>query len=209
VGAASGTIIGIELGLLWPRFMAFAGGVIGLPFSLEGAAFFIEAIFVGIYLYGWDRLSPRAHWLWDTDRGRLGGIGVFYRHGERVDERAARLSDRARSGDARQRAGRDVQSRVGDRDLAHGYSDPQTVADWPPKATAGRADPRKGRPVGCARAGTSMLERCEKARSLATALHRGKASTAGTHGATRAGHREDAAVVRAWPAYQAARLADR
>ena len=54
VGAASGTIISFELGLLWPRFMAFAGGIIGLPFSLEGAAFFIEAIFVGIYLYGWD-----------------------------------------------------------------------------------------------------------------------------------------------------------
>ncbi len=63
VGAASGTIISFELGLLWPRFMAFAGGIIGLPFSLEGAAFFLEAVFVGIYLYGWDRLSPRLHWL--------------------------------------------------------------------------------------------------------------------------------------------------
>ena len=63
VGAVSGTIISFELGLLWPRFMAFAGGIIGLPFSLEGAAFFIEAIFIGIYLYGWDRLSPRAHWV--------------------------------------------------------------------------------------------------------------------------------------------------
>src|SRR6201994_2633094 len=63
VGAASGTIISFELGLLFPRFMAYAGGIIGLPFSLEGAAFFIEAIFVGIYLYGWDRLSPRVHWL--------------------------------------------------------------------------------------------------------------------------------------------------
>ena len=47
VGAASGTIISFELGLLFPRFMAYAGGIIGLPFSLEGAAFFIEAIFVG------------------------------------------------------------------------------------------------------------------------------------------------------------------
>ena len=63
VGAVSGTIISFELGLLWPRFMAVAGGIIGLPFSLEGFAFFIEAIFLGIYLYGWDRLSPRAHWL--------------------------------------------------------------------------------------------------------------------------------------------------
>jgi cytochrome d ubiquinol oxidase subunit I len=63
VGAVSGTIISFELGLLWPRFMAYAGGIIGLPFSLEGAAFFIEAIFAGIYLYGWNRLSPHTHWL--------------------------------------------------------------------------------------------------------------------------------------------------
>src|ERR1700753_246641 len=62
-GAASGTIISFELGLLWPRFMAFAGGIIGLPFSLEGAAFFVEAVFVGIYLYGWDRLPPRRNCL--------------------------------------------------------------------------------------------------------------------------------------------------
>src|SRR6187200_1473584 len=63
VGAVSGTIISFELGLLWPRFGEVAGGIIGLPFSLEGIAFFVEAIFLGIYLYGWDRLSPRAHWL--------------------------------------------------------------------------------------------------------------------------------------------------
>jgi cytochrome bd ubiquinol oxidase subunit I len=63
VGAVSGTILSFELGLLWPRFMAEAGGIIGLPFSAEGFAFFIEAIFLGLYLYGWDRLSPRAHWL--------------------------------------------------------------------------------------------------------------------------------------------------
>src|ERR1700755_3092800 len=63
VGAVSGTIISFELGLLFPRFMAFAGGIIGLPVSLEGFAFFLEAIFLGIYLYGRGRLSPRAHWL--------------------------------------------------------------------------------------------------------------------------------------------------
>jgi cytochrome bd ubiquinol oxidase subunit I len=63
VGAVSGTIISFELGLLFPRFMSFAGGIIGLPFSLEGFAFFLEAIFLGIYLYGWNRLSPRLHWL--------------------------------------------------------------------------------------------------------------------------------------------------
>ena len=63
VGAVSGTILSFELGLLWPVFMRYAGGIIGLPFSLEGFAFFVEAIFIGLYLYGWDRLSPRAHWL--------------------------------------------------------------------------------------------------------------------------------------------------
>src|ERR1700759_2756326 len=63
VGAVSGTIISFELGLLWPGFSRLAGRILGLPFSLEGFAFFLEAIFLGIYLYGWDRLSPRAHWL--------------------------------------------------------------------------------------------------------------------------------------------------
>jgi cytochrome d ubiquinol oxidase subunit I len=61
VGAVSGTVLSFELGLLWPRFMAFAGAVIGLPFALEGFAFFTEAIFLGIYLYGWDRVPPRIH----------------------------------------------------------------------------------------------------------------------------------------------------
>jgi cytochrome d ubiquinol oxidase subunit I len=63
VSAVSGTIISFELGLLWPGFTRIAGGIIGLPFSLEGFAFFLEAIFLGIYLYGWDRLPPRVHWL--------------------------------------------------------------------------------------------------------------------------------------------------
>lgn len=61
VGAVSGTVISFELGLLWPRFMELAGPIIGMPFSLEGFAFFAEAIFLGIYLYGWDRTSPRLH----------------------------------------------------------------------------------------------------------------------------------------------------
>ena len=63
VGAVSGTVLSFELGLLWPRFMAFSGGIFGLPFSAEGFAFFIEAIFLGLYLYGWERLSPVKHWL--------------------------------------------------------------------------------------------------------------------------------------------------
>ena len=63
IGAVSGTTLSFELGLLWPEFMKHAGAVVGVPFSAEGFAFFIEAIFVGIYLYGWDRLSPLQHWL--------------------------------------------------------------------------------------------------------------------------------------------------
>ena len=63
VGAVSGTALSFELGLLWPTFMNFAGPTIGSAFTLEGFAFFIEAIFLGLYLYGWDRLSPRAHFL--------------------------------------------------------------------------------------------------------------------------------------------------
>ena len=62
VGAVSGTALSFELGLLWPRFMAVAGGVVGPAFALEGYAFFVEAIFIGLYLYGWERLSKRAHW---------------------------------------------------------------------------------------------------------------------------------------------------
>ena len=63
VGAVSGTVLSFELGLLWPNFMAYAGPIIGMPFSLEGFAFFLEAIFLGLYLYGWDRIPKYAHWV--------------------------------------------------------------------------------------------------------------------------------------------------
>lgn len=63
VGAVSGTVLSFELGMLWPKFMGTFGAVIGLPFTLEGFAFFIEAIFAGIYFYSWDKISPRAHFL--------------------------------------------------------------------------------------------------------------------------------------------------
>ncbi len=78
VGAVSGTVLSFELGLLWPRFMEFAGGVIGLPFALEGFAFFAEAIFLGIYIYGWDRVGPTLHLL-SGAAVAAGGIlsGVF------------------------------------------------------------------------------------------------------------------------------------
>ncbi len=61
VGAVSGTVLSFELGLLWPRFMGAFGEAIGLPFALEGIAFFTEAIFLGIYLYGRGRVSSGAH----------------------------------------------------------------------------------------------------------------------------------------------------
>ncbi|TCS87275.1 cytochrome bd-I ubiquinol oxidase subunit 1 apoprotein [Anseongella ginsenosidimutans] len=61
-GAVSGTVLSFELGLLWPRFMEHAGPIFGMPFSLEGTAFFIEAIALGFFLYGWDRLNRWFHW---------------------------------------------------------------------------------------------------------------------------------------------------
>jgi cytochrome d ubiquinol oxidase subunit I len=63
IGALSGTVLSFELGLLWPRFMQKAGSVIGVPFSLEGFAFFTEAIFLGIYLFGWERTREWLHLL--------------------------------------------------------------------------------------------------------------------------------------------------
>ncbi len=81
VGAVSGTVLSFELGLLWPAFMEYAGAIIGMPFSLEGFAFFTEAIFLGVYLYGWTRLSPRAHW-WAgvavAVSGTISGIFVVF-----------------------------------------------------------------------------------------------------------------------------------
>jgi cytochrome d ubiquinol oxidase subunit I len=84
IGAVSGTALSFELGLLWPRFMAFAGPMIGLAFALEGYAFFVEAIFLGLYLYGWERLSPRAHFLcgWPVAvSGAVSGILVVSANG--------------------------------------------------------------------------------------------------------------------------------
>src|ERR1700722_16152933 len=63
VGVVTGTILSFELGLLWPVWMADFGNVFGLGFTLEGFSFFVEAIFIGIYAYGWDRLPARAHFL--------------------------------------------------------------------------------------------------------------------------------------------------
>ena len=61
-GAVSGTMLSFELGLLWPKFMEHAGSIFGMPFSLEGTAFFIEAIALGFFLYGWEKLNKWFHW---------------------------------------------------------------------------------------------------------------------------------------------------
>ncbi len=73
VGAVSGTVLSFELGLLWPGFMLHAGPVIGMPFSWEGTAFFLEAVAIGLFVYGWDRMSPWTHW-WS---GVLVGVSGF------------------------------------------------------------------------------------------------------------------------------------
>src|ERR1700748_1193107 len=63
VGVVTGTILSFEMGLLWPNFMATFGDVFGFAFGLEGFSFFLEAIFIAIYVYGWDRMAPRTHLL--------------------------------------------------------------------------------------------------------------------------------------------------
>jgi cytochrome d ubiquinol oxidase subunit I len=73
VGAVSGTVLAFELGLLWPGFMKHAGAIIGMPFSWEGTAFFLEAIAIGLFLYGWNRMHPWVHWA----TGLLVGLSGF------------------------------------------------------------------------------------------------------------------------------------
>jgi cytochrome bd ubiquinol oxidase subunit I len=77
VGAVSGTILSFEMGLLWPEFMRRFGDVIGLPFALEAIAFFLEAIFLGIYLYGWNRMPPRRHRAMLVPIALSGVVGTF------------------------------------------------------------------------------------------------------------------------------------
>jgi cytochrome d ubiquinol oxidase subunit I len=77
-GAVSGTLLSFEMGILWPVLMDRFGEIYGFPFVLEGFAFFIEAIFVGVYLFGWDRLSPRAHMLSAVPMIISGMAGAFF-----------------------------------------------------------------------------------------------------------------------------------
>jgi cytochrome d ubiquinol oxidase subunit I len=75
IGVVTGTILSFELGLLWPRFMDKWGEVFGFAFAIEGLAFFAEAIFIAIYVYGWDRLSPRLHFLSGIPVAAAGVLG--------------------------------------------------------------------------------------------------------------------------------------
>ena len=77
-GAVSGTLLSFEMGILWPGLMDRFGEVFGFPFVLEGFAFFIEAIFVGVYLFGWNRLSPKAHMLSALPMILSGPAGAFF-----------------------------------------------------------------------------------------------------------------------------------
>ncbi|RYZ51822.1 MAG: cytochrome ubiquinol oxidase subunit I, partial [Proteobacteria bacterium] len=77
-GAVSGTVLSFELGLLWPGFMKHAGSIIGMPFSWEGTAFFLEAIAIGIFLYGWDKIPRWWHWFSGVMVGVSGlASGIF------------------------------------------------------------------------------------------------------------------------------------
>jgi cytochrome d ubiquinol oxidase subunit I len=77
VGAVTGTVLSFEMGLLWPVLMGRFGGAFGLPFAIEGIFFFLEAIFIAIYIYGWNRLSPRAHLLSGIPVAIAGVGGTF------------------------------------------------------------------------------------------------------------------------------------
>lgn len=78
VGVVTGTILSFELGLLWPVWIQDFGNVFGLGFTLEGFSFFVEAIFIGIYVYGWDRLGPRLHFLSGLPIAAAGIAGSFF-----------------------------------------------------------------------------------------------------------------------------------
>ncbi len=121
VGAVTGTVLSFEMGLLWPGLMDRYGEVFGVPFAIEGIFFFTEAIFIAIYIYGWDAAQPVGALLVgraDRDRRprRRAGGGV----GELVDEPAPRVhAGRRAARDRRGRARGDLQRRDALRGAAH------------------------------------------------------------------------------------------
>jgi cytochrome d ubiquinol oxidase subunit I len=96
VGVVTGTILSFEFGLLWPAWTAKFGGVFGFAFALEGVSFFLEAIFIGIYAYGWDRFSPRVHLLTGIPiaiTGMTGSLMVIAVNGWMNDPTGFRIED--------------------------------------------------------------------------------------------------------------------
>src|SRR3954454_18253082 len=77
IGAVSGTVLSFEMGLLGPGLMGRFGDVLGLPFAFEGLSFFVEAIFLGIYLYGWGRMPARQHLLMLLPMAAAGVVGTY------------------------------------------------------------------------------------------------------------------------------------
>lgn len=77
IGVVSGTALAFQMGLLWPGLMGTYGDVVGLSFAFEGLAFFLEAIFLGIYLYGWGRIDPRRHLFFVLPMAVTGVIGTY------------------------------------------------------------------------------------------------------------------------------------
>ena len=120
VGAVTGTVLSFEMGLLWPGLMRQYGAVLGFPFGVEGLFFFLEAIFAGIYLYGWRRLPGWAHF-WSgvpiaAERHLRGDVG---HRGELVDEPARRLHRTETAGSPRSMSGRCSSTMPRLRDAAH------------------------------------------------------------------------------------------
>ena len=121
VGAVTGTVLTFEFGLLWPKFMGQWGAAFGIPFAIEGLFFFIEAIFIAIYIFGWKRLRPWPHFWTGVPivhrRHRRHALG---RRRQRVDERARRVHAEQRGRGRRRRpAEGDLQRRVAVRGVAH------------------------------------------------------------------------------------------
>ena len=191
IGVVTGTILSFELGLLWPEFMATYGDVFGLAFALEGFSFFVEAIFIALYVYGWDRLSPRAHMLTGIPVIVAGFTGsLFVLVGERLDEPPDGLPDGERRGGRRPAVrgavrqllllARDdphVPRGLPRRRVRHGERLRGRVAARAARPVreggdggaaggrrAGRADPGRGRRLGRARGGEGAADEARRVR---------------------------------------------
>ena len=143
VGVVTGTILSFELGLLWPEFMATFGDVFGLAFALEGFSFFLEAIFIAIYVYGWDRLSPGRTWpaaSRSSLTGITGSLMVISVNGWM--NKPERLPDRGRRGGRRAPVHRPVRRRSSG---TSSFTCTSPGSSWPASSS-----PPSTPPAGCA-----------------------------------------------------------